>query len=136
MDFKLELVLIGVADPDRAKAFYEERAGFKLDVDHAAGDSFRVIQFTPPGSACSIAFGVGMTTTEPGATKGLHLVVTDIEAARAELTGRGVDVSDIRHMTPEGWKPGVDAAHTDYGSFAEFSDPDENVWVLQEVGHA
>jgi catechol 2,3-dioxygenase-like lactoylglutathione lyase family enzyme len=136
MDFKLELVLIGVADPDRAKAFYEEQTGFKLDVDHAAGDSFRVIQFTPPGSACSIAFGVGVTSTEPGATKGLHLVVTDIEAARAELTGRGVEVSEIRHMTAEGWKPGADAAHADYNSFADFPDPDGNVWVLQEVGHS
>ena len=136
MDFKLELVLIGVADPDRAKAFYEQQAGFTLDVDHAAGDSFRVIQFTPPGSACSIAFGLGLTTTEPGATKGLHLVVTDIEAARAALTRRGVEVSEIRHMGPEGWQPGVHAAHTDYSSFAEFSDPDGNVWVLQEVGHS
>ena len=85
MDFKLELVLIPVADVDRAKAFYEEQAGFKLDVDHRAGDSFRVVQLTPPGSACSIAFGVGITTSDPGQTRGLHLVVADIEAARAEL---------------------------------------------------
>jgi catechol 2,3-dioxygenase-like lactoylglutathione lyase family enzyme len=136
MDFKLELVLIGVADPERSKAFYEQQAGFKLDGDHGAGDSFRVVQLTPPGSACSIAFGVGITTTEPGATKGLHLVVTDIAAARAELTGRGVEVSEIRHMSPEGWQPGADAAHADYNSFADFTDPDGNTWVLQEVGHS
>jgi catechol 2,3-dioxygenase-like lactoylglutathione lyase family enzyme len=133
MDFKLELVLIGVTDPDRAKAFYEKQAGFTLDVDHAAGESFRVIQFTPPGSACSIAFGIGITGTEPGATKGLHLVVADIEAAHAELTGRGVEVSEIRHMTPGGWQPGVDPGHTKYNSFADFADPDGNTWVLQEV---
>src|SRR5262245_59845046 len=133
MDFKLELVLIGVADPDRAKAFYEEQAGFKLDVDHRAGDAFRVIQFTPPGSACSVSFGVGITTTEPGAVRGLHLVVADIEAAHAELVGRGVAVSEIRHMTPEGWKPGVDPGHADYNSFADFADPDGDIWVLQEV---
>ena len=111
MDFKLELVLIPVADVDRAKAFYEEQAGFKLDVDHRAGDSFRVVQLTPPGSACSIAFGVGITTAEPGSTRGLHLVVADIEAARAELAGRGVEVSEIRHMTRErldaGRRPGA-----------------------------
>ena len=133
MHFKLELVLIGVADPDRAKAFYEEQAGFTLDVDHRAGDAFRVIQLTPPGSACSVAFGVGITTAEPGAVRGLHLVVPDIEAARAELSGRGVGVSEIRHMTPEGWKEGVDPAHTAYNSFADFADPDGNTWVLQEV---
>ena len=111
MDFKLELVLIPVADVDRAKAFYEQQAGFKLDVDHRAGDSFRVVQLTPPGSACSIAFGVGITTAEPGQARGLHLVVADIEAARAELTGRGVEVSEIRHMSDErleaGRRPGA-----------------------------
>lgn len=136
MDFKLELVLIPVADPDRAKAFYEEQAGFTLDVDHRAGDSFRVIQLTPPGSACSVAFGVGITTSEPGSTRGLHLVVSDIEAARAELAGRGVEVSDIRHMAGSGWTTGVDPEHRDYNSFADFADPDGNTWVLQEVRRA
>ena len=141
MDFKLELVLIGVADPDRAKAFYEQQAGFKLDVDHAAGVSFRVIQFTPPGSACSIAFGVGITTTEPGATKGLHLVVTDIEGSRAQLAGRGIDVSGVFHDAggifhrtgDEGHVPGPDPERRSYASFASFSDPDGNGWVLQEI---
>jgi catechol 2,3-dioxygenase-like lactoylglutathione lyase family enzyme len=133
MDFKLELVLIAVTDADRAKAFYEQQAGFKLDVDHQAGDEFRVIQFTPPGSACSIAFGVGIATSEPGSTRGLHLVVSDIEAARAELAGRGVEVSEIRHMNEGSWAPGVDPEHRDYNSFADFGDPDGNTWVLQEV---
>jgi catechol 2,3-dioxygenase-like lactoylglutathione lyase family enzyme len=134
MEMKLELVLLPVADADRAKAFYE-RAGFRVDVDHRAGDAFRVVQLTPPGSACSIAFGVGITSSEPGSVRGLHLVVTDIEAARAELAERGLDVSQIRHMAEGAWTPGVDLAHTDYGSFADFADPDGNTWVLQEVGH-
>lgn len=135
MDYKLEVILLPVGDVDRAKDFYSS-LGFNLDVDHRAGDEFRVIQFTPPGSACSVSFGVGITEGTPGSVKGLHLVVTDIEAAHADLTGRGADVSDIRHMTPEGWKPGVDADHTDYNSFADFADPDGNTWVLQEVGHS
>ena len=134
MEMKLELVLLPVADADRAKAFYE-RAGFRLDVDHRAGDAFRVVQLTPPGSACSIAFGVGISSSEPGSIRGLHLVVTDIEAARAELAGRGVEVSEIRHMAGGAWTPGADPARTDYGSFADFADPDGNTWVLQEVGH-
>jgi len=134
MEMKLELVLLSVADANRAKEFYE-RAGFRLDVDHRAGDAFRVVQLTPPGSACSIAFGVGITSSEPGSTRGLHLVVTDIEAARAELAGRGLEVSEIRHMTGGVWTPGVDPGRTDYGSFADFADPDGNTWVLQEVGH-
>ncbi len=132
MDFKLELVLLPVADVDRAKAFYEN-AGFNLDVDHRAGDDFRVVQFTPPGSACSVSFGKGITETAPGSVKGLHLVVTDIVEARAELVGRGVDVSDIRHMDAGEWKPGPDPEHRDFGSFADFGDPDGNTWVLQEV---
>ena len=94
-----------------------------------------MIQCTPPGSACSIAFGRGITDAEPGSIKGLHLVVTDIEAARAELAGRGVEVSDIRYMNEGTWTPGVDPEHRDYNSFADFADPDGNTWVLQEVGH-
>lgn len=135
MDYKLELVLLGVSDVDRAKNFYQDKVGFRLDVDHHASDEFRVIQFTPPGSACSVAFGVGITESEPGSLHGLHLVVTDIEEARDELKGRGVEVSDIRHMTPEGWQPGVDAGRANYSSFADFTDPDGNTWILQEVGH-
>ena len=132
MDFKLELVLIPVSDIDRAKDFYVEKAGFTLDVDHQPNEDFRVVQMTPPGSACSITIGKGITDAEPGSYRGTHLVVTDIEAARAELVGRGVDVSDIRHMTPEGWKPGPDPERTDYNSFADFKDPDGNTWILQE----
>ena len=132
MDFKLELVLIPVTDVDRAKDFYVEKAGFKLDVDHQPSDEFRVVQMTPPGSACSITIGIGITDATPGSVRGTHLVVTDIEAARAELVERGVEVSDVRHMTPDGWKPGPDPEHRDYNSFADFSDPDGNTWVLQE----
>jgi catechol 2,3-dioxygenase-like lactoylglutathione lyase family enzyme len=135
MDLKLELVLIPVSDVDRAKDFYVEKAGFNLDVDHQASEEFRVVQMTPPGSACSITVGIGITDAEPGSYRGTHLVVTDIEAARAELAGRGVEVSEIRHFDREQreWKPGPDPDHNDYASFADFRDPDGNTWVLQEV---
>ena len=133
MDFKLELVLIPVSDVDRAKTFYVEKAGFNLDVDHQPSDEFRVVQMTPPGSACSITIGIGITDAAAGSYRGTHLVVADIEAARAELVGRGVDVSEIRHMGPGGWEPGPDPERRDYGSFADFSDPDGNTWVLQEA---
>ena len=133
MDYKLELVLVPVADVDRAKTFYTEKVGFNLDVDHRAGDDFRVVQMTPPGSACSISIGVGITDAAPGSYRGTHLIVFDIEAARAELVERGVDVSEIRHMGPSGWETGPDPEGRDYGSFADFSDPDGNTWVLQEV---
>jgi catechol 2,3-dioxygenase-like lactoylglutathione lyase family enzyme len=133
VDFKLELVLIPVTDIDRAKAFYVERCGFNLDVDHQPNDEFRVVQMTPPGSACSITIGKGITDAEPGSYRGTHLVVTDIEAARGELVDRGVDVSEIRHMTESGWQPGPDPEHSDYNSFADFSDPDGNTWVVQEA---
>jgi catechol 2,3-dioxygenase-like lactoylglutathione lyase family enzyme len=132
MDLKLELVLLPVSDVDRAKAFYVENAGFRLDVDHRASDEFRVVQMTPPGSACSISIGIGITDATSGSVRGTHLVVTDIEAARAELVDRGVEVSEIRHMGSAGWEPGPDPEHRDYGSFADFSDPDGNTWVLQE----
>jgi catechol 2,3-dioxygenase-like lactoylglutathione lyase family enzyme len=135
MDMKLELVLLPVSDVDRAKAFYVEKAGFNLDVDHRAGDQFRVVQLTPPGSACSITFGTGITDATPGSVRGTHLVVTDIEAARAELVGRGVEVSEVRHMEASGWVPGPDPKRSDFNSFADFSDPDGNTWVLQERGH-
>lgn len=133
MDYKLELVLLPVSDIDRAKAFYADQAGFHLDVDHQGGPEFRVVQFTPPGSACSISFGRGITDAEPGSVTGLHLIVSDITAARDELVGRGVAVSDIRHMGPDGFQPGADPQHTRYNSFADFNDPDGNTWVLQEV---
>jgi catechol 2,3-dioxygenase-like lactoylglutathione lyase family enzyme len=136
MDFKLELVLLPVADVDRAKDFYTERAGFHLDVDHRAGENFRVVQMTPPGSACSITVGIGITDAAPGSVKGLHLVVTDIVAARAELVKRGVVVSEIRHLGDAGWASGPQPERLDYNSFADFSDPDGNTWILQERGHA
>jgi catechol 2,3-dioxygenase-like lactoylglutathione lyase family enzyme len=135
MDMKLELVLLPVTDVDRAKAFYADKAGFNLDVDHRASEQFRVVQLTPPGSACSITFGKGITDAVPGSVRGTHLVVTDIEATRAELVGRGVEVSEVRHMEPSGWVPGPDPGRTDYNSFADFRDPDGNTWVLQERGH-
>jgi catechol 2,3-dioxygenase-like lactoylglutathione lyase family enzyme len=133
MDFKLELVLVPVSDVDRAKEFYVERCGFNLDVDHQPSETFRVVQITPPGSACSLTIGIGITDAAPGSYRGTHLVVADIEAARAELVGRGVDVSEIRHMGSNGWEPGPDPERRDYGSFADFSDPDGNTWVLQEA---
>ena len=134
MDYKLELVLIPVSDVDRAKEFYVEQLGFNLDVDHQPNDKFRVVQMTPPGSACSVTMGIGITDATPGSVWGTHLIITDIEAAHAELTDRAVEVSDIRHMTPDGWQPGPDPSHADYNSFADFKDPDGNTWVLQEVG--
>jgi catechol 2,3-dioxygenase-like lactoylglutathione lyase family enzyme len=135
VEYKLELVLIPVADVDRAKAFYTEKLGFNLDVDHQPNEHFRVVQLTPPGSACSITVGIGLTDVAPGSYKGTHLVVTDIVAAQKELVERGVEVSDIRHMGPAGWEPGVDPTRSDYASFADFADPDGNTWVLQEVKH-
>jgi catechol 2,3-dioxygenase-like lactoylglutathione lyase family enzyme len=134
VDFKLELVLIPVLDVDRAKTFYTEKAGFNLDVDHRAGDDFRVVQLTPPGSACSIAVGKGITDAAPGSVRGTHLVVSDILAARAELVERGVDVGEVRHLESGTWVPGPDPERRDYMSFADFSDPDGNSWVLQERG--
>ena len=132
MDMKLELVVLPVSDVDRAKAFYEQ-AGFVLDVDHRAGESFRVVQLTPPGSACSITIGTGLTPAPPGSYQALHLVVADIEAAREELAGRGVEVSEVFHFGPEGQAPGPDPSRQDYNSFASFRDPDGNGWLLQEV---
>lgn len=132
MDWKLELVLVPVTDVDRAKAFYTEKVGFNLDVDHKASEEFRVVQMTPPGSACSISIGVGITKSKPGSAQGLHLVVTDIDAARAELADRGVDVGEVVHFGAEGMQPGRDPDGRDYNSFAFFSDPDGNTWAVQE----
>lgn len=131
MNYKLELIVTPVTDMDRAKAFYSERVGFAVDVDHRAGEDFRVIQLTPPGSACSIAL---MRNAErAGAVKGLHLVVEDIEAARAELAASGVEITGPFHFGPQGQTPGLDPERRSYGSFAAFSDPDGNEWLLQEV---
>jgi catechol 2,3-dioxygenase-like lactoylglutathione lyase family enzyme len=133
MDYKLELVLIPVSDVDRAKNFYLEQAGFELIVDTPIGDGMRVVQVNPPGSACSIGFGTGLTTASPGSAQGLHLVVSDIVAARAELAGRGLPVGEIRHLEAGTWVAGPHPERSNYESFAEFSDPDGNVWLLQEV---
>lgn len=119
MDFKLELVAVPVSDVDRAKAFYTEKVGFVADHDHRVDENIRFVQCTPPGSACSIAFGQGVAETEPGSLQGLQLVVEDADAAHAELAGRGVDVSDVQDFP--------------WGRFVFFADPDGNGWAVQEI---
>ncbi|MDQ4149796.1 MAG: glyoxalase superfamily protein [Actinomycetota bacterium] len=119
MDWKLELVTIPVSDVDRAKSFYGERVGFNVDHDHRVSDELRFVQLTPPGSACSIALGTGLTDAEPGSVRGLQLVVPDINAARAELVERGVDVSEVQVFP--------------WGSFVFFTDPDGNAWAVQQL---
>ena len=134
VDMKLEVVVIPVSDVDRSKRFYGG-LGWRLDADFVRGDAFRGVQFTPPGSSCSIHFGRGITSAVPGSAQGLYLVVSDIEAARAELVDRGVDVSEVFHRTGPGQPPlsGPDPERRSYASFATFSDPDGNGWLLQEV---
>lgn len=132
MQWKLEVVVVPVSDVDRAKRFYTEQVGFHLDVDHRAGDDFRVVQLTPNGSACSVTLMSG-TEAAPGSIKGLQLVVTDIDAARAELAGRGVEVTEVFHFEGGRQVAGHDPRRADYGSFLSFSDPDGNVWLVQEV---
>ena len=119
MDWKLELVIIPVSDVDRAKAFYTQKVGFIADHDHTVSDEIRFVQLTPPGSACSIAFGMGISDALPGSVKGLQIVVSDVAAARAELVQRGAEVSEIQEL---GW-----------GSFIFFSDPDGNSWAVQQL---
>ena len=119
MDWKLELVAVPVSDVDRAKAFYTENAGFNLDHDHRVSDEIRFVQLTPPGSTCSIAIGMGIVDTPPGSVQGLQLVVSDINAARAELLERGVEVSGVEEFP--------------WGSFVLFSDPDGNGWSVQQL---
>jgi catechol 2,3-dioxygenase-like lactoylglutathione lyase family enzyme len=137
---RLEVVVIPVSEVDRAKRFYGG-LGWRLDADVVTGDDFRVVQFTPPGSPCSIIFGRGVTSAAPGSAQGLHLIVSDIVAARAELVDRGVDVSEpfhdvggvFHHADDEGRLNGPDPERRSYGSFASFSDPDGNGWLFQEV---
>jgi catechol 2,3-dioxygenase-like lactoylglutathione lyase family enzyme len=124
VDYRLEVVVVPVADVDRAKAFYDEQVGFNVDHDESVSDEVRVVQLTPPGSACSIVIGTGLADMEPGAVKGLQLVVTDIDAARAELAGRGVEISEIKVLGRPG-RPGF--------RFAFFSDPDGNGWAVQQI---
>ena len=121
MDWKLELVAIPVTDVDRAKAFYVDKVGFNADYDHTVSEEIRFVQLTPPGSACSIALGRGLTEAEPGSVKGMQLVVDDAEQARAELTERGVEVGDVQDFP--------------WGRFVFFSDPDGNAWAVQQLPH-
>jgi len=136
MEYKLELVLVPVTDVDRAKSFYLEQAGFALLIDTPVGEEMRIVQVTPPGSACSVGFGTGITTAPPGSARGLHLVVPDIVAARDLMLRRGVKVSKVRHLRSGTWVTGPDPQRQDYMSFADSADPDGNVWVLQEVNRA
>lgn len=129
MDWKLEVVIVPVSDVDRAKHFYSDQVGFVVDIDHRMGDEMRMVQLTPPGSGCSITIGTGLTEGAPGSIKGLQLVVTDIEAARAELVARGVEVSPIQHMENGVWLEGRGG---EWNSFIFFDDPDGNGWAVQE----
>jgi catechol 2,3-dioxygenase-like lactoylglutathione lyase family enzyme len=133
MGFKYELTVIPVSDVDRAKEFYAEKLGFNVDVDHRAGEQFRVVQLTPPGSAASITIGTGMPQAEPGSYKGMHLVVDDLVAARELLVGREVEVSEPFHFGPAGQAQGMHPERQSYGSFVTFDDPDGNNWLIQEV---
>ena len=139
-EMRLEVVVLPVTDVDRARDFYTS-LGWRLDADFPVEDGYRVVQITPPGSGCSIIFGEGVTTAEPGSMQALQLAVYDIDEARAELKARGVEVGEpfhdktgiFHHAGTEGRVSGVAAGHADYGSFAAFSDPDGNGWLLQEI---
>ena len=138
--FSVEVITLPVSDVERALRFYVDQVGFALDVDYSPNDNFRVVQLTPPGSSCSVQIGKGLTDAPTGSLRNIFLVVTDLAAARSRLLERGVKVSDIRHKTPigawdGGFAPGLDPARGDYASFANFSDPDGNSWVLQECGY-
>jgi catechol 2,3-dioxygenase-like lactoylglutathione lyase family enzyme len=128
----IEVVSVPVADPDRAKQFYES-LGWRLDADIAIGDDVRVIQFTPPGSHCSISVGKGLTKAPPGSVERLEVAVQDLEATREDLINRGVEVSDFVHRGEGGLEPGLDPERRSYNSYASFSDPDGNSWLLQEI---
>jgi catechol 2,3-dioxygenase-like lactoylglutathione lyase family enzyme len=146
MNLKLEAIIIPVSDVDRARKFYEEALSFRVDVDYRAATyeqalgfrhrgeaSYRIVQLTPPGSECSIQFGTGLTRATPGSVQGIYLITLDIEATRAELVERGVDVSDPFHFGPQGETPGLDPERGSYNSFLSFSDPDGNGWLVQEI---
>ncbi len=140
MDMKLEVFVLPVSDVDRAKAFYTA-LGWREDADFSDGQGFRVVQLTPPGSSCSVNFGAGVTSATPGSAQDMMLVVTDIEAARAELAGHGVEVSEVfhdaggvfHHAGTQARVPGPDPERRSYGSFVSFSDPDGNGWIVQEL---
>jgi len=134
------VITLPVSDVERALRFYVDQVGFALDVDYSPNDNFRVVQLTPPGSSCSVQIGKGLTDAPTGSLRNISLVVTDLAAARSRLLERGVEVSEMRHKTPigawdGGFAPGLDPARGDYASFASFSDPDGNSWLLQERGY-
>jgi catechol 2,3-dioxygenase-like lactoylglutathione lyase family enzyme len=146
MNLKLEAIIIPVSDVDRAKKFYQEALGFRVDVDHRAAvyeealgfrhrgePSYRIVQLTPPESECSIQIGTGLTRATPGSLQGIYLITSDLEATRAELVARGVKVSEPFHFGPEGETPGLDPGRASYNSFVSFSDPDGNGWLIQEI---
>jgi predicted enzyme related to lactoylglutathione lyase len=130
--YRIEAITLPVSDVDRAKAFYEQ-VGWNLDLDTEPSPGFRVVQFTPHGSDCSITFGTGTPQSEPGSYVNTYLVVSDIEVAHRNLKERGIEVSDIFHWTADGQTPGVDPNRGEYGSYATFADPDGNGWLVQEV---
>jgi catechol 2,3-dioxygenase-like lactoylglutathione lyase family enzyme len=140
VDTKLEVVVVPVSDVDRSENFYK-MLGWRVDADYVGSEDYRVVQMTPPGSACSVIFGTGVTSAAAGSTQGMHLVVSDIEQARAELSDSGVAVSEVFHDTggvfhhagTKGRAPGPDPDRRSYASFASFTDPDGNGWVLQEI---
>lgn len=146
MNLKLEAIIIPVSDVDRAKKFYQDALGFRVDVDHCAAAyeealgfrhrgqaSYRIVQLTPPGSECSIQFGTGLTHAKPGSVQGIYLVTSDLEATRAELVKRGVEVSEPFHFGSQGQSSGLDPARASYNSFVTLNDPDGNGWLIQEI---
>jgi catechol 2,3-dioxygenase-like lactoylglutathione lyase family enzyme len=132
VDWKLEVLIVPVSDVDRAKEFYGERLGFPVDVDFSPNDDFRVVQVTPPGSACSIVFGKGLPQSAPGSMKGSQFVVADISAAAEQLARAGIETSGIVHFEDGAMQPGLDPQDADFGSFVFFDDPDGNTWSVQQ----